>query len=122
MVSLYNLVMRIHADNAHEASKQILRILYTTDYRYASISSGQFGYTYVYFSVQRCRYSFEAQQRRVSEGLIKRYGVLDIEDIITTTACKYSFTQIAIGAVLSRKMMNHREFFEMIRDHFDWIG
>jgi hypothetical protein len=53
--------------------------------------------------------------------LIKRYGVIDAEDVITITAHKYSFTQIALGAILKRKFMTQAEFFEIAREHFDWI-
>lgn len=42
--------------------------------------------------------------------------------MISITAIKYSFTQIAIGAIVSRKFMTYRKFFEIVKDHYDWIS
>ena len=112
--------MRINATNAHEASKQILRIIYTTDLN-QSCYKYTYGSTYVYFSIQRCRYSFSSMQLRDSREMIKRYQGLDCDDILHITACKYSFSEIAVSAILHRKIMTHREYFEIAREHFDWI-
>lgn len=106
--------MCINAISAHEASKQILRVICTTDYKQSRYRASQYSYTFVYFSPENCRYHFEPQQRRDTRGLIKRYAVLNIEDVIEITAIKYSFTQIAIGAIVSRKFMTYREFFEIV--------
>lgn len=114
--------MCINAINAHEASKQILRVICTIDYKQSRYRASQYGYTFVYFSPENCRYYFESQQRRDSKGLIKRYGLVNIEDVIEITAIKYSFSQIAIGAIVSRKFMTYREFFEIVRVHYDWVG
>lgn len=114
--------MRIEANNAHEASKQILRVIYANDYNHSDYKPMRYGYTYVYYSVHAARFSFKSQQRKTSSDLIKRYQIIDGEDIIKIVACKYSFSQIAIGAILSRKIMSHREFFEIVRDHFEWVG
>ncbi|MDD2837383.1 MAG: hypothetical protein PHX59_00365 [Sulfuricurvum sp.] len=54
--------------------------------------------------------------------MIKRYGAVNIEEVIEITAIKYSFSQIAIGAIVSRKFMTYREFFDTVKDHYDWIG
>lgn len=113
--------MRIDSTNAYEASKQILRVIYTTDYNHSSYKPVQHGYTYVYYSARSARFFFSSQQHKASTELIKRYQVLDSEDIINITACKYSFAQITLGAILSRKIMTHREFFEIVRDHFEWM-
>lgn len=113
--------MRINAINAHEASKQILRVIYSTDYNQSRYRASQYGYTFVYYSPNAARFSFETQQRKTPNELIKRYQVIDSEDIINTTAYKYSFSQIAIGAILSRKIMTYREFFEIVKVHYDWI-
>lgn len=113
--------MCINAINAPEASKQILRVICTTDYKQSRYRASQYGYTFVYFSAEYCRYHFESQQRKDSKGLIKRYGVVNIEEVIEFTAIKYSFSQIAISAIISRKFMTYREFFEIIRMHYDWI-
>ncbi|HEX5329731.1 hypothetical protein [Sulfuricurvum sp.] len=113
--------MCINAINAHEASKQILRVICTTDYKQSRYRASQHGYTFVYFSSAYCRYYFESQQRKDTRGLIKRYGVMNIEDVIEITAIKYSFAQIAIGAIVSRKFMTYREFFEIVRVHYDWV-
>lgn len=114
--------MRINAIDGHEASKQILRVIFATDYHQSRYKPVQFGYTYVYYSARSARFSFESVQRKMSNELIKRYQVLDSEDIINATANKYTFAQIALGSILSRKIMTHREFFEIVREHFEWIG
>lgn len=113
--------MSINAINPLEASKQILRVIYATDYRYSSYRASQYGYTFIYFSPEHCRFHFESQQRKDSRGLIKRYSVIDMEEVIHITAHKYSFTQIAIGAIISRKFMTYREFFDLMKIHYDWI-
>lgn len=64
---------------------------------------------------------FEPQQRRDTKGLIKRYGVINVEDVIEITAIKCSFSKIAIGAIVSRKFMTYWEFFEIVRVHYGWI-
>lgn len=113
--------MRINATNAHEASKQILRIIYTTDLNQSRYKPNPYGATFVYFSIKHCRYSFDSMQLRDNRTMIKRYLGLDCNDALHITACKYSFSQIAISAILNRKIMTHREYFEIARDHFDWI-
>lgn len=113
--------MRINAPDAHEASKQILRVVLTSDYHHAPYKGNFYGFIYVYFDVEKCRYSFEAMQRRNSTELLKRYRVLDVDEVLKITATKYTFTQIAIGAINNRKLMTHRGFFEIARAHFDWI-
>lgn len=113
--------MRINAVTSHVAAKQILRLICTTDYKQSRYRASQYGYTFVYFSPEYCRYYFESQQRRDTKGLIKRYGIVNIEDAIEITAIKYSFTQIAIGAIVSRKFMTYREFFKIVKDHYDWV-
>lgn len=114
--------MRINATNAHAVSKQILRIIYTTDFNQSRYKPNPYGATFVYFSIKQCRYSFGSMQiRDSSREMIKRYQVLDCDDVLHVTACKYSFSQIAVSAILHRKIMTHREFFEIAREHFDWI-
>lgn len=113
--------MRIIALNAHEASKQILRIVLTSDYHHASYRGNSYGFIYVYFNVERCRFSFEPMQRKNSTELLKRFKGLDVDDVLKITATKYKFSQIAIGAINHRKLMTHREFFEITKEHFDWI-
>jgi hypothetical protein len=113
--------MRITATNAHEASKQILRIIYTTDLNQSGYKPNPYGSTFVYFSIKHCRYSFDSMQLRDSRTMIKRYQGLDCEDVLRITACKYSFSEIAVSAILHRKIMTHREYFEIAREHFDWI-
>lgn len=111
--------MRINATNAHEASKQILRIIYTTDLNQSHYKPNPYASTFVYFSIKHCRYSFEFIQLRDAREMIKRYQGLDCDDVLHITACKYSFSQIAVSAILHRKIMTHREYFEIIREHFD---
>lgn len=113
--------MRINATNAHEASKQILRIIYTTDINQSRYKPNAYGATYVYFSIKYCRYSFESIQLRDARGMVKRYQELDCNDVLHVTACKYSFSQIAVSAILNRKIMTYKEYFEIAREHFDWI-
>jgi len=114
--------MRIEASNSHEASKQILRVIYSIDYKYTSQRASRYGYTFVYYSPSHAQFSFEQQQRKNGNTLIKRFGVIDAEDVIIITAHKYSFTQIVLGAILKRKFMTQAEFFEIAREHFDWIN
>jgi hypothetical protein len=117
----YNHPMRITATNAHEASQQILRIIYTTDLNQSHYRPNPYGATFVYFSIKYCRYSFSSMQQRDAREMIKRYQELNCDDVLHVTACKYSFSQIAISAILNRKIMTHREFFEIAREHFDWL-
>lgn len=60
-------------------------------------------------------------QRKNSTELLKRFKGLDVDDVLKITATKYKFSQIAIGAINHRKLMTHREFFEITQKHFDWI-
>lgn len=113
--------MIINAQNSFEASKQILRIIYTIDYKYSSCNTLRYGYTYVYFSIEECRYSFSSVQYKNAKGLIRRYGKIDIEDVLNITATKYTFTQIAIRAIIKRKIMTYREFFDLMKLHNEWI-
>lgn len=113
--------MKITAQNHIEASKQILRVICSTDYNQSRHKPSPYGYTYVYYSPESAYYFFTSEQRIKTTGLIKRYRVLDVEDIINTTAFKYSFAQIAVGAILSRKIMSYREFFDLARNNFDWL-
>lgn len=113
--------MRIDAINAYEASKQILRVIFTVDYNHSTYKPSRYGYTYVYYFPHSARFTFQAQQNKNAKGLIKRYLVIDSEDIINTTAHKFSFSQIVLGAIVSRKIMSYREFFEIVKNHFEWI-
>lgn len=112
--------MRINAPNAHEASKQILRTIIATDYRQSGHKSNPYGYTFVYFDPERCRFYFECTQWRNPATLLKRYKVLDYEDIIEVAACKHTFSQVACGAVISRKMFSPIDYFQMIKNNFEW--
>jgi hypothetical protein len=60
-------------------------------------------------------------QLRDARDLIKRYEILDADDILHITACKYSFSQITVSAILNRKIMTHREYFEIMKEHFEWL-
>lgn len=113
--------MRINASSAHEASKQILRVVLTSDYHHAYYRGNSYGYIYVYFDVERCKYFFDSIQRNNSIQPLKRYRVLDVEEVLKITATKYKFSQIAIGAINHRKLMTHREFFEITKEHFVWV-
>lgn len=113
--------MVINAQNSFEASKQILRVIYTNDYKYSSNDALRNGYTYVYFSIEDCKYYFSSAQRKNASGLIRRYEKIDIEDVLNITATKYSFVQIAINAIIKRKIMNYREFFDLMKLHNEWI-
>lgn len=113
--------MRIDAINGHEASKQILRVIFATDYNQTKYKPLRHGYTYVYYSPQSARFTFESLQRKKSTELIKRYQIIDAEDIVNITGYKYSFAQIAIGAIISRKLMTYREFFDIVKNHFEWL-
>jgi hypothetical protein len=113
--------MIVNAQNSFEASKQILRVIYAIDHKYSSYRALGYGYTYVYFSIVDCRYSFSSTEYKNASGLIRRYEKIDVEDVLNITATKYTFAQIAIGAILSRKIMSHREFFDMVRSNFNWL-
>lgn len=113
--------MKIKAINGYEASKQILQVIYASDYNHSKYKPLVYGYTYVYYSPQLARFYFEKSQRKIPIGLIKRYIVLDTEDIIRTTANKYSFAQVALGAINSRKIMTYGEFFELVKNNFEWL-
>lgn len=113
--------MRINAPNAFEASKQILRIVLTSDFHHSSYRGNSYGFIYVYFDAEKCKYSFESMQRKNSTELLKRYKSLDVDEVLKITATKYKFSQIAISAINHRRLMTHREFFEITRAHFDWL-
>lgn len=112
--------MRINASNAREASKQILRVIITSDFHNSGYRSNHYGYIFIYFNPEEAKFKFEHSQRKDPAFLVKRYKVLDIEDIIEIVSCKYTFSQIASGAVLSRKMFSPIEYFKIIKSHFDW--
>jgi hypothetical protein len=88
--------MRINAPNAHEASKQILRVVLTSDFHHSSYRGNSYGFIYVYFNAEKCKYSFEAMQRRNSTELLKRYEVLEVNEVLKITATKYTFAQIGL--------------------------
>lgn len=62
------------------------------------------------------KYSIESLQRKDATGLVKRYKKIDVEDIVNITASQYRFAEIVIGAILSRKIMNYREFFNLVNN------
>jgi hypothetical protein len=113
--------MKIKANNSHEASKQILRIVFTSDYHHADYRYSSHWYVFVYFDSSHCKFYFEQTQRVSSAGLIKRYKVIDMEDAIHITAMKYTFSQISVGAIIGRKLMSSKEFFDVAKEHFEWI-
>jgi hypothetical protein len=83
--------MIVNAQNSFEASKQILRVIYAIDHKYSSYRALGYGYTYVYFSIVDCRYSFSSTEYKNASGLIRRYEKIDVEDVLNITATKYSF-------------------------------
>ena len=68
--------MCINAINNFEASKQILRVIFAADYNQSRYKPTQFGYTYVYYSARSARFTFESIQRKKSDDLIKRFGMV----------------------------------------------
>lgn len=113
--------MKIKANNSHEASKQILRIVFTSDYHHAGYRYSSHWHVFIYFDASHCKFYFEQTQRASSAGLIKRYKIINMEDAIHITATKYTFSQISVGAIIGRKLMSSKEFFDVAKEHFEWI-
>lgn len=115
-------IMKIKATSSIDASIQILKIVASSDYKYATNKWNQYGHIFVYFSVEHCKFFFETQQRKQSTEMIKRFsGNVDIDAIVYIAACKYTFSQIAVGAILSRKIMSPLDFFVIAKENFEWI-
>lgn len=115
-------IMYIKASSSIDASMQILKIVASSDYKYATNKGNRYGHIFVYFSVEHCKFFFEIQQRKHSTEMIKMFsGNVDIDEIVYIAACKYRFSQIAVGAILSRKIMSPLEFFAIAKEHFEWV-
>lgn len=114
--------MKIIASNSTEASKQILRTVAESDYKYASNKGSFYRPVFVYFSSEHCRFYFEIQQRNRSTEMVKRFSsAVDLDEVISIVANKHTFPQIAVGAILSRKIMSPIDFFSIAREHFEWL-
>lgn len=114
--------MKFKSNNPFDAKKEILRIAYTSDYHYAGHKTSRYGAIYVYYSPERCRFSFDIDQRQNPTELIKRYkGIApDMEEVLNIVATKYTLPQIMIGAINARKMMSHKDFFSVFSNHYSW--
>jgi hypothetical protein len=115
--------MKINAKNAHEASTQILRVVFNSDFAHSGFTRNPYSFVYifVYFNAETCRFSFDYSQRKQSKDLLKRFTKKVIADeALKIAATKYTFSQIAIGAT-SRKVISKADFFDIARDHYDWV-
>lgn len=114
--------MNIKADNAFEASKQILRIIYHADTKNRNLNHhSQYGYVFVYFSIDRCKFFIERTQRKHSTEMVMRCRIIEVDKILSIVATKYTFSQIAISSILNRKLMTYQEFFALARLNFNWV-
>jgi len=115
--------MKINAKNAHEASIQILRVAFNSDFLHSGFirNPHSFVYIFVYFNAETCRFSFDYSQRKQSRDLLKRFvKEINADEVLRIAATKYTFSQIAIGAT-SRKVISKTDFFDIVRDHYDWV-
>lgn len=111
--------MKFKATNAHDAAMEVLSVIYNTDVK--KYSYNRYGYVFVYFHIDECKFYFEKQQRKKAIGLIKRYKEPDMKEILSITAHKYPFSAILIAGIINRKLMDYREFFQIAKDNFDWM-
>lgn len=114
--------MKIKSSTAYEAKLELLRIIYTSDYHHAGYKYSAYGFVYVYYNAESARFYFESQQRKHSTELLKRFLKSPaMDECLQIAASKYTFSQIAIGACLSRKLLSQSEFFNIVKDRFDWV-
>lgn len=110
------------ASSPYEASVMILRVIIRADMKHKPLYGfSGYGPIFVYFSLCDCKFHFESIQRKDPKGLVMRCSVIDTEAIIRRVACKYSFSQIAVSAISSRKIMTHREFFDFAKKFIEQI-
>lgn len=114
--------MKIKSTTAYEAKIELLRIIYTSDYHHAGYRYSASGYVYVYYNAELAHFYFERQQRKHSTELLKRFFKSpSMEECLHIVASKYTFSQVAVGACLSRKLLSQAEFFSTAKNRFDWI-
>lgn len=115
--------MIITANTSYEVSVQLLRILWSVDYRNAYHRKGIIAKEYVYFDPMHCRFYFSDKQLSAKrKELIKMYLTVDAAEAIHITATKYPFYRIILGAVAYRKMFAYREYFELVRKKPEWFN
>jgi len=106
-------------NSEHQASVQLLQIIWKTDYKNSWHPSGIVAVEYVYFDAVHCRFFFrdsqERSDRKIVRQLVKRYLVNEPYDAVQIVATKYPFSKIVLGAVVYRKLMTYREFFTLVR-------
>ena len=75
---------------------------------------------YVYFNPVQCRFYFRSEQERTDKDvvrqLVKRYSVNEPYNAVEIVATKYPFSKLILGAVVYRKIISYREFFNLVRE------
>lgn len=103
----------------YQASIQLLQVIWTTDYKCSWHPTGIIATEYVYFDAVHCRFYFRSEQERtdkiVIKQLIKKYSIHEQYDAIEIVATKYPFSKLILGAVVYRKIIGYREFFNLVR-------
>ena len=105
------------AKTSYEASRLLLEPIWRIDYKSNPHRVGIIIFEYVYFDPVHCRYFFSDTQIGGQEKyLVKRYGMKDKYNAVEIVACKYPFAKLVLGAIVYRKLMGYREFFELVRE------
>ena len=100
-----------------EAAYKLLSIVWEHDLKNVSYRRGIF---YIYFDVQRFRFSFETMQRRQTTGLLKAFTQANKDEVINIAWCKHSFCAIAIGA-MNRKLLSRGDYLDLTQEKFEWF-
>jgi len=112
--------MQFKANTEQQASIQLLQVIWTTDYRSSWHPTGIVAVEYVYFDAVHCRFFFSSEQLRgdkvVVRQLVKRYMVSEPYNAVEIVATKYPFSKLILGAVVYRKIIGYREFFQLVRE------
>jgi len=112
--------MQFKANTQQQASVQLLQVIWRTDYKLSWHPTGIIATEYVYFDAVHCRFYFSSEQLRgdkeVVRQLVKRYSVNEPYDAVEVVATKYPFSKLILGAVVYRKIIGYREFFQLVRE------
>ena len=111
--------MKYIANTEHQASVQLLQVIWRTDYKCSWHPTGIVAMEFVYFDAVCCRFYFRSEQERTDKDvvrqLVKRYSVNEPYNAVEIVATKYPFSKLILGAVVYRKLISYREFFDLVR-------
>ncbi len=112
--------MQFRFSTQQQASVQLLQVIWYTDYKCSWHPTGIIATEYVYFNPVQCRFYFRSEQERTDKDvvrqLVKRYSVNEPYNAVEIVATKYPFSKLILGAVVYRKIISYREFFNLVRE------